>query len=758
VARVDIALALYWERKHPGESLVSFLNKTSSLGDTAKWASEQVAATVDTLLGGFGAVSIGYRLAASAGRTATRTTTIKKIRNEFPAFEHLIEERDPDRMIGYLPALFAYDLAQLQAEKPVFAIGILDTFEHVQSLLPERGGLEDLIARTVYLMPNVYFVITSRRPLQWHDSVRSVGLTYGGERRWPSLAGVTESSDQFPLDGFDDASAESYLKERLTRDQQPAIPKEIRHRIIGGAGGSPHYLELAAGLFEQIVARGEEPSPELFGRPFPELVLRVMRDMQREDRDLLRAAALLGAFDEEILHAVCPDVRGRQVRTFVQRRFVRQDQETWPPFRLHESLRAAVIECDENTPDGWTSSERRRFALCATSVLENIVLSIWNPARESTLSHGELSRRSVAAFLLTFAAAHDHHIMPPRLGQMAYTLRELGHWQVLASLPQSSNEAHADVTRLAAVARLSGRADTNARERYEDMVRAAGDFESGHYADYVGYELGNLAYSVGEIDRSDRYFDLAASAETVIKSGALYGRASNALRQSRFAEVVELIGQPHGSPVEQIRCTNMLGHVHLHNGQFSQAAEFFTSALERARRANAPLWAARASRHLALACMWLDPHRTLRVIPEARELNQSLGETVGLAQCDMAAAMAHALLGQRDEARTLLVDARRGFEQIGAEFELLPVDPVEILFDLAWGPQDAGTAATRALCEAARSGRPRGPRCWAAVSALWADLPQWYRFESCGWLDGPELARDRWLTPLHRLRNTPPSS
>jgi hypothetical protein len=747
----DIALSVYWERQHPGESLVGYLRRSSSANAAARWASDQIANTLDQFLGGFGVVGAGLQLAGMAGRAASRAVTLRRLRADYPPFDLLIDERDPDRMLGYLPALFAYDLEQIRAEKPALAVCVLDTFEHIQLLPHERGGLEDLICRAVYLMPNVYFLVASRRPLLWHDPIRSVGLVYGGDLRWPRLSGVTEPSDQFTLDGFDDASAEQYLMQRLTQDGHPLIPPEIREVMIESSGGSPHYLELSAGLFEQMLARGEPVPAEAFGRPFPELVLRLMRDMTEADRDLLRTAALLEAFDEDILMSVLPDARGRRVEEFLRRRFIRHDPDVWPAYRLHESVRGAVLDCDEHTADGWTTSERHRYVLRATSYLANLALSLWESDRSSTTSLHELSRRSVAAFLLSFYAARRHGVLPPELDQMAYTLHELGHWQAMGTLPELDDHADPDLRRLADICRTDARIDLDAPRRFEAMVAAAGDTESGHYRDYVRYTLGNVAYFIGRLAESDRYFDAVAESPTVLGSGARYGMAGNALRESRFDEAVRLLGRQGDSPIEQIRGSNMLGHVQLHNGRFNHAAELFTSALERARRVNAPLWQARASRHLALACMWLDPDRTLRVVPEARELNQSLGELVGLAQCDMAAATAHALRREFEQANTLLAQAKEGFQSVGAGFELLPVEIIDVLLHLAQDRTEEALAGARRLCDASAQGQPIGPRTWAAIAALWLDQRSWLPFESIGWLDADD-ARARWLDPLRRLR------
>jgi hypothetical protein len=579
----DIALSLYWERKHPGESLVTFLRKSSSIAKAADalQLSEQITSTVDQLIGGFGVVGIGYRLVNLAGHAASRKHAVKRLREELPAFEALVEEQNPDRMLGYLPVLLGYDLEHIRQEDRGLALCLLDTFEVVQGLPPERQGLEDLVSRLVYLMPNVLFIVGSRRPLLWHDPVRSVGLTYGGELRWPGLAGLHHPSDQFTLDGFDDTSADQYLQKRLTQDERPLIPSQIRGRIIEAAGGSPHYLELSAGLFEQIAARGEDLVPEIFGRPFPELVLRLMRDLSAEDRDLLRAAALLEAFDEQILAAVVPQARERQIAGFLQRRFVRRYPSVWPPYRLHENLRKGVIMSDELTPDGWTITERRHYVQRATTHLEEMILGIWDQGQDSSsITPDESSRRVVATFLLTLHAAHEHGVLPPLLGHMAYTLYELGHWQVLASLPEYIDDASSDseLMRLAAVARLAARADLDAQPRYEQMKAAAGDLNTGTYASHACFHLGNLAL-LCKLEEADQYFAAITDDPSALGSAALFGRAGAAGRLSRFHDVEELLRRAGTARLDQIRVADALGHVQFQNGRFEQAAQLFTSSL-----------------------------------------------------------------------------------------------------------------------------------------------------------------------------------
>jgi energy-coupling factor transporter ATP-binding protein EcfA2 len=144
----DVALAVYWERKHPGESLVRFLKK-SSLSESLR-VSDQVGTSIDQFLGGgLGAISLAYRALELLSRSTVQASKLKRLRRELPALEPILAEEDPDRMLGYMPVLLAADLERVREKKPTLVICLLDTFENVQSLPTERGGLEDLVARLV---------------------------------------------------------------------------------------------------------------------------------------------------------------------------------------------------------------------------------------------------------------------------------------------------------------------------------------------------------------------------------------------------------------------------------------------------------------------------------------------------------------------------------------------------------------------------------------------------------------------------------
>lgn len=755
----DLALALYWERKHPGESLVAFLRRSAggaASGAASIRVADQVAGVVDQFVGGFGLVGLGYQLLNLAGQKAGRSSRLRRLTRDLPAFEALVNERDPDRMLGYLPVLLAYDLEQHRAKEKTLVLCLLDTFEHVQALPPERGGLEDLVARLVYLMPNVLFLASSRRELAWHDPVRATALTYGGPQRWPGLRSAEQagvygpSGDQLHLDGLDDGNADQYLRRRLTREGQPAIPRQLRRRIIDGAIGSPHYLELSAALFERIAARGQTPDEKLFGLPFPELVVRLMRDLDAEDRDLLRAAALLQAFDADTLAAVLPLVRRRRIEDFLRRDLVLTDDTSWPGHRLHENLRQAVTSCDDHTPDGWTPIERRIAALRAADHLAQLALDEHRGTSADSTSITARQPRAVSAFLLGLQAAVEHSILPPQLGQLGYALYELGHWQVLAGLPAPTDTAPPELAALVATAQLSARSDLDAGYRY-DRLRSHATGPTDPYAAYTHVTLGNLALFSGELAAAEACFAAAAGQEPPLGSDAQLGLIGVALRTSRFTEPLHLAGRLLTAGVAQSGFADALGHLELHNARFDAAAHHFDQALANARAVRAPLWIARATRHLVLTRMWLDPNAATALLPEARELNNVLGDSIGTAQCDMADALLHAHSGHWYHAEQLLLRAQSALAAAGVSFDLLPIEAVQTLILLGQGRTEQAEATARRLADAARDGRPLGPPAWTAITALWTGRQQEHPFEAVDWID-PANARRRWHAPLTALR------
>ncbi|MFY1691977.1 hypothetical protein [Plantactinospora sp. WMMB782] len=748
----DTGLSVYWELKHPGVSLTDFVGRSGFLGqEDREETAQQIAGVVDELLGSVAVVEVGYKMASGLVRRLREAAEVRRLRREFPPFDLILRENDPDRMLGYLPILLAWDIERIRARHPALAVCHLDTFEAVQALPREKGLLEDLLARMVYLMPNVLFVVASRRPLSWHDPVRAVTLTYGGATRWPRLAGVAGVSDQYALAGLTPDYADAFLRERLTVDGgEPAIEDAVRRRIVDASAGSPLYLELSVSQYRSAAVRGERPDPAQFGGPLPELVLRIMRDLSPVERNLLRAAALLAAFDADILRAVLPDVATATIHRFLTNTFVRHAAGTWPEYRIHQNLRQSINACDEYTDDGWVGAERVERAARATARVTELGLEVWRPDDGDTVVSAQRSQCAVAAMLLVLQAAVEHELLPDGLGDLTYTLSQLGHWQVLAALPPADGAAPA-LRRLVEAARLAATAEVDARPRYQRLKELAQSPWQHPYDAYVAYELGSLTQSTGHHAEGDEFFASLEGAGPLLRGAGAWGRAGVALRRSRLGEVLGYAPSSAGQPLEDARTWDLLGHVYQHGGDFARSADFFRRALDQARATGAPLWGARAARHLALATMWTDPKLAVSMLPEARDLNQSLGDLIGLAQCDLAAAVGAAAEGDHDEVDELLARAHRLTEESGVVGQLLPVGAITVLTPLATDRPELARTAALALAADARSDQ-LAPPVWAAVAGLWLGDDGLHDFAAIGWYDSAELARQRWLGPLRMLR------
>ena len=213
-----------------------------------------------------------------------------------------------------------------------------------------------------------------------------------------------------------------------------------------------------------------------------------------------------------------------------------------------------------------------------------------------------------------------------------------------------------------------------------------------------------------------------------------------------------MLDQPR-SRMEEIRAQDVLGHCYLHNGFFERAAEIFSANLDRAAAAAIPLFVARSARHLALACMWFDAGRAHEAVRRAWDMNEAVDSGIGIAQCDLAAALASALDADWYTAEGRMADARARFRRLGVRFDMLPPDAVDVIIKVGQGKLQEGLAIGEQIVSAQRDGRPVGPPAWSAITALWLGQPDWCDFDGIDWIE-PEHARERWLVPLERLTSS----
>jgi hypothetical protein len=742
----DLAFAGYWSRKHPGTDLLHFISHTGFLReDERQVLIDQFTAILDSVLGGSGFISAGYKLTALLTRRIREQKNTRQLRERYQPFALLVDESEPDKALGYLPSLLAYDIKRASDKKLTQLLCLLDTLEYVQLARQDKGSLEDLVSRLVYLMPNVAFLAASRLPLKWSESTKSATLTYGGPERWPDLS--LSATGQHQIVGLDPASSDELLRDSLEIDGTSAMPAAVRESIISGSQGLPLYLELSVNWYRELILKGETPSSSQVAQSFPELVFRIMRDLSSAERDLLRASAILEAFSQGILKVVAPTVRGADIERFLDRSFVRQVRSSWLPYSLHDNLRRAIIEHDHLTDDAWTPEEWHARARAAVSWIERQALAIWKRDASEATTAEEEGRRAVAAVLLATVAATEHGISPDRLGELAFTTSRYGYRRIFQSMP-AHGARDGKLQRLIAVAHVLGRTELRPSEAYEAIRPYVTLDPSNSYDQFIAAEFAEIAEIIGHYREAERaYASLSRASPEIAYYGRL-GLAGNALRDSRLASALAAAPKDATHAFHRAAVNDLLGHIHLHGGEHMKAANFFEAAHQNAVAAGSPVWIARSLRHQALARMWFDPDGALDVIPQAREINDALGDRVGLAQCDVSSGLAWAWKNDLQRARHFLAIVTHhdlDMQAIGQPWM------IEVLIAKATGNDAAAGAAAERAFETTRTDASR-PAVWLAISALWAGREDLAAFDAIEWYDSVQLARERWLDPLARMR------
>jgi hypothetical protein len=350
----DVAFSVYWERAHPGESLDEFISRDSVLRRSARriGLSEQIASTLTDTFGSAlpGVVRAAHVVGRLLYAQAKRAVVGHRILKTCELLSDLLEADADIETLSYFPYLLAWDLDRLPPPRPR-AVVLLDTFEEVTARTTRE--MERWLQRSVFLMPNMLFVITGRNRLDWADLKQTTDLDFAGTQRWPLLqAGHASEEPRQHLVGYLSATdADTYLMSALTREDRPAIPAGIRERIVAASGGLPLYLDLAVTMYLDILARGETPMDENFGQPLPEVCGKILRDLERDERDLLRAAALLDSFNLDMLRAACPHVPDSALARFKGRPFLEMDSDRDWPYSLHAMLRDAIRQADNDLRD-----------------------------------------------------------------------------------------------------------------------------------------------------------------------------------------------------------------------------------------------------------------------------------------------------------------------------------------------------------------------------------------------------------------------
>ncbi|WP_405720812.1 ATP/GTP-binding protein [Streptomyces sp. NBC_00046] len=378
----DLALRRYWEHQHPGESLEEYLRRGGLASRAGKALPQQMqSALADVaqalLLPGTVGSVVGEVTGSLVRALREHRQSVRALAGCTRLADLLQAEPDVDAL-SYYPHLLAWELSRLPADTRVVPVVLLDTFEDTGDRT--RRDLERLLQRVVWLMPNVFFVITGRSRLQWAEEGLQGQLDWTGPSAWPGLAahdiplprpagaGIGRGR-QVLIGDFSPEDCEGYLARRLTRDGRPLISEPVRAVIAGRSHGLPLYLDLSVMRFLEIRRTNRTPEPADFDHDFPALIARTLTDLTPDERHVLRSVALLDSFDLNLATRAAGMTHEAPAMRLTERPFVRENPFGLWPFHLHGLIRSTIRTADDHADDRWSPRDWQQAAHRAFAAL-----------------------------------------------------------------------------------------------------------------------------------------------------------------------------------------------------------------------------------------------------------------------------------------------------------------------------------------------------------------------------------------------------
>ncbi|MGW1619938.1 ATP/GTP-binding protein [Streptomyces sp. NPDC002172] len=467
----DLALRRYWEGNHPGEPLEEYLRRGglgSRFGQALPQQMQSALADVAQALmlpGTVGSV-VGQVTGALIGALREHRRTVRALAGCARLADLLEVEPDLDALSFY-PHLLAWELARLPVGKKVVPVVLLDTFEDIGDRT--RRDLERLIQRTVWLLPNAFWVITGRSRLQWADAALQGQLDYTGPAAWPGLAHAAVPAARTPsgagasrqvlIGDFSPEDCDEYLARRLTRDGRPLIGEAVRQVITARSHGLPLYLDLSVARFLDLRRGGRTPQPGDFDHDFPALISRTLSDLTADERHTLRSVSLLDAFDVPLATRTAGLAHEAPAQRLTERPFIRENPFGLWPFHLHGLIRSAVRNADDTTDDRWTEHDWQQAAQRAFTAL----------GEQHQAASGPDRILLVACLRQGLRLARDHRLDLGWLTDAAWTYVSDSVWEPLA--PPDTDHTGLDTAANALVELLSALARRQHQHRSRTVAR-----------------------------------------------------------------------------------------------------------------------------------------------------------------------------------------------------------------------------------------------------------------------------------------------
>ncbi|KRV46936.1 hypothetical protein AQ490_09190 [Wenjunlia vitaminophila] len=737
----DLALASYWVRAHPGEALQEFLDASPATRRASRGVrlGEQIAGNVaQALSSDFGGLAgMAQRAALGTYRAIRDRVREGRLLSECELFAELIEAEADYETLSFFPYLLAWDLerkVRRRNKRPRMCV-FLDTFE----VLGGQGDrtAERYVQRCVYLMPNVLFVITGRNRVDWADGGTSGELDFTGPERWPNLhfSNQTAEPRQHLVGYLSDSDADSYLQEALTQDGTSAIPPEVRSRIISGGQGLPLYLDLSVSHFVELLARGSQPAVEHFGGTFTAVAKRSIRDLPREERDLVRTAALVDRVDAALLRAGQPTLSDGSVARFLRRPFLTHDDAYELPYALHGALRAAISEADRGLPDGWSDRDRAEVAA-------RLLRRLGERSQTAT------GRAAVAQALESgLKLSRDHGVFDDWMARATQHLVEAGQWTAIGTnLDGGPAELPEFRAMRAAIEGVWLRRTGRAVEAVEALDGADADLAPESLpGQLVRLHLAHALRNQGDYTRAAGIYRQLLGGE--FATDADYWLSDYDYLNGRFTTALSTLrNQRAGDVAHEGERLRLIGHILRVNARFDDAAASYNEAITLARNADLAAAEAKALANLAQTACWSGDTATVsNAAARGRELLDLVPNPVELVKIRSAEAVCWAMADELAKAREAVADTRRLADAISYRGGHNLADVAQVLIGVSTGDHDGARRTRDALDERTRASG--GNIYWVSVVTSWLDglasAAAWH--PTIDWVDGADAALGRWV-------------
>ncbi|MGA5363921.1 ATP/GTP-binding protein [Streptomyces purpurascens] len=752
----DLALRRYWEANHPGEPLEEYLRRGgigSRFGQAMPQQMQSALADVAQalMLPGTIGSAVGQITGALVGALRERRQTVRALAGCARLADLLEAEPDLDALSFY-PHLLAWELDRLPDGQRVVPVVLLDTFEDIGDRT--RRDLERLIQRTVWLLPNAFFVITGRSRLQWADPALQGQLDYTGPAAWPGLVHTdvpaartpaqADTARQVLIGDFSPEDCDDYLARRLTRDGQPLISERLRQVITARSHGLPLHLDLSVARFLELSRSGHTPQPADFDHDFPALVARTLSDLTPDERHVLRSVSLLDAFDVPLATRAAGLAHEGPALRLTERPFVRENPFGLWPFHLHGLIRSAVRNADDTTDDRWSEADWQQAAQRAFTTL----------SEQHHNSPGPGRLLLIACLRQGLRLASDHRLNLDWLTDAAWAYVSDSVWEPLAPPDTETSTTGLDTAADALVELLSALTRRQHQHRSHTVARLTTVIDSRLLPDDLQhmamYYRSKAHRDLGDSPASRAGMQAVADGQGRLAPAARRGLAHLARMAGDFPTA---LATAHTLGWEG-RHHRVEGDVWWPHGDMDRAAAAYAAARDEAEQHGVTGERANSQAHRAFALAFTDP--------DAADDELALAEQL-LAGVDLRATtlITHIAALARDAGRPDAdVDDRA--QVLRADIRTAGVTYTELALDLALAfhhavrdDQDQVAMTIARLRENTRGG---DFAYYSDIAAFMAGLPL-DEASPTRWIDGEQQTRCQWrglVTTRHdHLRTSP---